>query len=462
MSSSTSTSTFTSVADVNGTWRQLLPATPGNSQTAYNFTFTSTNSTSERAELTDVLFGDVYLCGGQSNMEYGMPAVTNMTIEKQDANNYPHIRFFSVGHATQSSTPLRDLQTVWEPWQVASNTSICKDFSAHAHLFSTFSAVCWLAGKRLSDALTQMSSASNESNVVVPIGLISNNWGGTKVEVWTPAKTYETCNGTAPPPFPNGGPMWNSMILPYAQGPMSLSGIWWYQGEADTATSATAELYSCTFPSMISEWRRAFASPNLYFGFVQLSTWCALPPNSLPEMRRAQMSALALPNVAYATNADHGLGCTIHPAAKQYVGVRIANSALNLNYGQNISWKSPTYASAKQEEEAATTGEVRVRVKLRDIGARGLHLVYPNNYEGEVMWVAPPTFVNCSATTPYDMSKQCAWASINVQGVGWVNASVEVHPNEPPFTEMDLVASGVSGTVLSTSYGYRGTRQLIN
>ena len=69
MSSSTSTSTFTSVADVNGTWRQLLPATPGNSQTAYNFPFTSTNSTSERAELTDVLFGDVYLCGGQSNME---------------------------------------------------------------------------------------------------------------------------------------------------------------------------------------------------------------------------------------------------------------------------------------------------------------------------------------------------------------------------------------------------------
>ena len=56
--------------------------------------------------------------------------------------------------------------------------------------------------------------------------------------------------------------------------------------------------------------------------------------------------------------------------------------------------------------------------------------------------------------TPYDMSKQCAWASINVQGVGWVNASVEVHPNEPPFTEMDLVASGVSGTVLSTSYGW--------
>ena len=55
--------------------------------------------------------------------------------------------------------------------------------------------------------------------------------------------------------------------------------------------------------------------------------------------------------------------------------------------------------------------------------------------------------------TPYDMSKQCAWASINVQGVGWVNASVEVHPNEPPFTEMDLVASGVSGTVLSTSHG---------
>jgi hypothetical protein len=87
-------------------------------------------------------------------MEFAMPAVANTTAEQQAANAYPHIRIFSVGHRTSSPTPLRDLQTVWEGWQVASNTTIDKDFSPHSHLFATFSAVCWLYGRALSDALS--------------------------------------------------------------------------------------------------------------------------------------------------------------------------------------------------------------------------------------------------------------------------------------------------------------------
>ena len=49
-------------------------------------------------------------------MEFGMPAVANRTIEQQDANNFPNIRFFSVGHRTQSAIPFRNLQSLWEPW----------------------------------------------------------------------------------------------------------------------------------------------------------------------------------------------------------------------------------------------------------------------------------------------------------------------------------------------------------
>ena len=64
--------TFKTTADSTGTWRQVLPATPP-STTPYTFAVASSNSTAERATLTDVLFGDVYLCGGQSNMEFGMP-----------------------------------------------------------------------------------------------------------------------------------------------------------------------------------------------------------------------------------------------------------------------------------------------------------------------------------------------------------------------------------------------------
>jgi sialate O-acetylesterase len=214
------TQTWNSTAGADGTWRQQLPPIPG-TRAAYNFTFSSSNSSEESAAMHDVLFGDVFLCGGQSNMEYSLAADYNKTSERQRANDFSNIRIFSVGHATQSQTPLQDLQTVWEPWQVASNTTVEKDFSPGHTLFSTFSAVCWYFGRSISLALSPTGE--------VPIGLISNNWGGTKLQVWVPAPTFAKCG--LPAPFPDGGPMWNAMILPYATGPMALSGFAWYQGE---------------------------------------------------------------------------------------------------------------------------------------------------------------------------------------------------------------------------------------
>ena len=152
-------------------------------------------------------------------MEFSMAAVANRTMEKQAANNFPTVRFFSVGHRTASPTPLRDLQTVWEPWQVASNLTINQNYGPGHTLFSTFSAVCWLFGKEVSQQLSPSGD--------VPVGLVSNNWGGTKVEVWTPKNSYAACNRTGPEAV--DGPMYNAMILPYAEGPMALSGITWYQ-----------------------------------------------------------------------------------------------------------------------------------------------------------------------------------------------------------------------------------------
>jgi len=384
------------------------------------------------ASMVDVLFGEVYMCGGQSNMEFAMPAITNATAEQQVANNFPSIRIFSVGHATASPTPLRDLQTVWEPWQVASNATICKDFSPSSHLFATFSAVCWIFGRTLSKRLSADGS--------VPAGLISNNWGGTKLEAWAPAATFRECDASSA--FtPGDGPMFNAMIRPYAVGPMALAGFTWYQGEADTASEESAALYGCTFPSMITQWRDAFHSPTAYFGFVQLSTWCALPPASLPLLREAQMKALELPSVGYATNADHGLGCNIHPAAKQYVGERLALSALALQYGQSdVEWRSPSYESAAvstTRTHGTATGVhtgavVSVLVRLRDVSPAGLHTVHPYNYDPPMYGEALPVPVDCfgvfpvNATHNASMTSQCAWASLLLDGHGWLNASVSI------------------------------------
>ena len=203
---------FTATADVNGTWRQRLPPTPASSQ-PHVLSFHSTSG--EAATLEDVVFGEVFICGGQSNMEMALPANTNSSAEAQLANAYPQIRIFSVGHRTASAAPLLDLQTVWEPWQAASNTSLRKDFAPGHTLFSTFSSVCWFFGRRIAEQLARRAGAP------VPVGLVSNNWGGTKLEVWTPPTAYGTCGRAV-----EAAPQFNAMIVPYAVGPMALAGLY--------------------------------------------------------------------------------------------------------------------------------------------------------------------------------------------------------------------------------------------
>lgn len=421
-------------------------------------------------------------------MEFAIPAVANASDEIQAANRYPHIRIFSVGHRTQSAVSLRDLQTVWEPWQVASNASVAKDASPGHTLFSTFSAVCWLFGRRLSDALTSdaanatggdgaFSSASSggkgagalpsggDGAGALPLGLISANWGGTTLEQWAPNDAYPACRRT--PPFYHGGPMWNGVLSPYAAGPMALAGFTFYQGEDNTRDAQSAAQYACLFPQVVSSWRRAFVRPDAFFGFIQLSTWCSPDaPQAIPLMRDAQLAALRLPNVGFATNADHGMGCNIHPSAKQYCARRLANAALALRYGKtSLAWRSPAYEAATplplrvvsaDEEGGGEGGEeggeaeggpaqrrggrgwlmVRLAVSLSDVPPGGLKLIHPYNYAspgyGSDASASPPVLVNCTGTFPRNatanasMLTQCAWASLHVQGAGWLNASVDL------------------------------------
>jgi sialate O-acetylesterase len=140
--------------------------------------------------LRDVLFGDVMLCGGQSNMQYtprSMAGMNNQSAEIAAADAYAHIRFFTVGEGTDCnrkdcSAPFRELDanvtqfpngtcysghSCRDPWAVASAGWL------GAQAWNSFSAVCWLFGRDIHDAL----------GGTVPIGLISSNWGGTPVQV---------------------------------------------------------------------------------------------------------------------------------------------------------------------------------------------------------------------------------------------------------------------------------------
>jgi sialate O-acetylesterase len=393
----------TTVDGDDGLWRQTLPSQPASLE-ATGITIKS--STGEEQTLSNVLFGDVYICGGQSNMQFALSTNTNGTAEANRGNNYPHIRVFTVGQGTSADTPMPDLQTVKETWSVASNHSL---FSGD---WGYFSAVCWFFGRGIADSLDNK----------VPIGLISNNWGGTALEKWQPK-----------------GSLYNAMIYPYMVGPMALTGFTWYQGESNTYDQNSANAYSHNFPDMIDAWRKGFQEPDAYFGFIQLSTWCPTGPLGVAEMRQAQMAALNLPKVGYATNADWGAGCDIHPPTKQYCAARLANSALALQYGKQIHWKSPTYAKAESVMEE--NNGPSVVVEFQDVTANGLYLL-------DTAYNALDKHLKCSDTPP----GTCTGAEVLLNGKGWVNATITIRDTNSVI--LTAATSDAKDVIVATSYGW--------
>eukprot|EP01047_Picozoa_sp_COSAG01_P020338 COSAG01_NODE_1156_length_11478_cov_3.862642_2_plen_264_part_00 len=217
-------------------------------------------------------------------------------------------------------------------------------------------------------------------------------------------------------------------------------------------TNQGAHQYSCMFPALIQSWRAAFNAHAAFFGFVQLSTWCKAT-DGIPRMRAAQMSATRLDMVGYASNADHGAGCNIHPPPKQYVGVRLGNSALALIYKQPAhvrSWRSPSFAGHHVVvPSSAGAHSVSLVINITDVSSE-LGVVYPYNYGS-----AP--FFNCSAAHKGVSTSVCSWAALLMSSGDWVNASVSVVGRAAlQFTAAvgSSAAVGHERTVVGSSYGW--------
>jgi sialate O-acetylesterase len=386
------------------------------------------STTGQAATLENILFGDVYICGGQSNMGFALPATTNGTQEAERGNQYPHIRLFTVGRGTRSNVPLPDLQTVEQPWSIANVESL---YQHPTSLFGLFSSVCWFFGREISDGLDNQ----------IPIGLIQNPWGGQRIEYFQP-----------------GGDLYNSMVVPFMIGPMSLTGFAWYQGESNTQDQTgdpnSEDEYATLFPDMVQSWRQGFHVPDAYFGFIQLSTWCpAKYPFSVPRLRRAQMEALKLPGkIAYATNADHGDGCNIHPPTKQYCGARLGRSALAVQYGQDLHWKSPSYDKAttiirNNEHADETFTGLSVAIRFKNVSSNGLYIIdtpYNIGYSGR------PTsnYFHCKGHIP----GTCAGAQVLLNGKGWVDVMISVQV--PDSIILTCQKATKNDTIVATSYGW--------
>ncbi|XP_009078414.1 PREDICTED: sialate O-acetylesterase [Acanthisitta chloris] len=292
----------------------------------------------ENVTLQDIYFGDVWLCSGQSNMAMTVLQVANASEELTAATRYPYIRIFAVAPA-HSDFELEDLERIDLPWSIPTAENL-----GHGN-FTYFSAVCWLLGRSLYEVLGY------------PVGLVEVAWGGTPIEAWSSRRALQACGlledmGSVSPYQHLLGPqtpsvLWNAMIHPLLN--MTLRGIAWYQGEANTLLHT--DQYNCTFPALIADWRQAFHAGSagqtellLPFGFVQLSTYRhQSPDDSFARLRWHQTADLGVvPNtrlpgtfmaVAMDLGDEHSPYGSIHPRDKQNVAHRLLLGARAVAYG---------------------------------------------------------------------------------------------------------------------------------
>jgi sialate O-acetylesterase len=312
--------TATGTADKNGRWEFKLPSTEAGGPHSIDIKAKSGNVT-----LEDVLFGEVWVCSGQSNMAFGVVSSDDADLELLSAN-FPNIRLISVPQVG-TQEPQNDFGG--EGWQA------CTPITA-----ASFSGVGYFFGRKLHQTLN------------VPIGLIDNAWGGSACEAWVSrdrlrkegkydellarwADTEATYDPTAeqekyevqlanwkaqaakakeegkpaprrprPPRNPLAGQhrpgnLYNGVLKPTIG--YGIRGAIWYQGESN---AGRAYQYRDLFPLMISQWREEWGQGDFPFYFVQLADFrdeVEEPQESdWAELREAQTMTLSrLPNTGW-------------------------------------------------------------------------------------------------------------------------------------------------------------------
>ncbi|HTJ79374.1 MAG TPA: sialate O-acetylesterase [Rariglobus sp.] len=373
-------STATATADAHGEWRTILPKQSAGGP----FTLTASGSSTVTRE--DVLIGEVWLCSGQSNMEFGIKMGNDAAAEVAAAS-HPQIRLLLVAKKNMA-LPQPDVVGSW---------AVCSPETIVQGGWGGFSAAAYFFAREINAKLN------------VPVGVIESSWGGTRIEPWTPPVGFagvpaladiservqmglpsspvhqqalskviteteawqkaarESLTAGTPPPsaptFPadlwaqsgyqSPSALYNGMIhglVPYA-----IRGALWYQGESNHTEGA---LYTEKMKALIGGWRQLWQEGPFPFYFVQIAPYRYGNENSdiLPVFWEAQAAALNIPNTGMAVTNDIGNVNDIHPKNKQDVGHRLALLALAGTYGQkNLVSSGPILKALKIED-----GKLRV------------------------------------------------------------------------------------------------------
>ncbi len=353
--------THTATAGADGKWTVKLAALEANA-TPQTLSIAGTGT----REIQDVLIGEVWMCSGQSNMQWAIGQSYHGDLEAL-ATNMPKVRLISVPQVGTQELK-SDFKGSWE----AATPATVKEFSAVGLLF----------GRYLHEVLN------------VPVGLIDNAWGGSAAEAWVrretidkeprlaalmertrkqeadlqsekgkanfaaaqakwkvdaaKAKAENKPAPRAPTDWLTGnarpGNIFAGVVHPTLG--YGMKGVIWYQGESN---ASRAHEYATLFPFMIEEWRKEWAQGSFPFYWVQLADYMAEKPDpgesAWAELRESQTKTLQLPNTGQAVIIDVGEGRDIHPRNKQEVAARLVRWALVKDYGFKLPYRSPEYKS---------------------------------------------------------------------------------------------------------------------
>lgn len=349
---------FTSAVNAAGVWRITLPAQQeGTPPTSISLT---SSPSGETLQLVDVAFGDVIVCGGQSNMQLSVLATVNQSATAAASGSFAqYLRLFQVALVAgyvNTTTPQTNV-TSSIPWSRAGPDNVLG-----------MSAMCYFYGVNLVSA-----------HPGTYVGVIDSSWGGTAIEVWMSGEALTSCgeppvdgqeyavtrgdtpavaaytgvhkyvpDPALPLPLSAVNPskpscLYDAMIAPLL--PLAVRNFQWYQGEANAGNPTG---YERCFPGLIAQWRADWVNgtggsndPEAPFLFAQLAGYPDGDTGVLPTQRYAQQAALALPNVGMVVTGDvsdpSGSFHPIHPPWKAEVARRAFLWADAVVYGNASS-----------------------------------------------------------------------------------------------------------------------------
>lgn len=283
-------------------------------------------SDKQKIVVNDILIGEVWLCSGQSNMEFdfkwGKVLDAPDAVDKS-ANN--EIRFFQLSHQ-YNNFPQTNSDGEWK---------VCTPETV-----VNMSVVGYFFGKKLNETTK------------APVGLIGSYWGGSCVQSWTPKEIFDrnkdlkkAADNLKPVNWSPVEPsvIYNAMIYPFLN--YRIAGTIWYQGEGNTEQP---QEYGKLFTGLIQGWREMFQQ-NLPFYYVQIAPWSGYGDLSGALLREQQEVALTLPKTGMIIVGDLVNDLTdIHPKIKKEVSTRLVNMVLKEQYGQsNLQPYFPRFANLK-------------------------------------------------------------------------------------------------------------------